>query len=120
MVKYDYEKCNSSVFGVDSFINNYKKKKKQNTALDSSLESYILNNYAQSKMNFYVDNLLEDIEALKDQYRFPFLISYNGYICKGIQKVTGGLTLGTIKSKIHSARKTLQIRIKYRQQELAA
>ena len=116
-----------SMIMKNTFINNYRKKKRQNTALDSSLESYILNNYAQSEvmyndgeMNIYVDNILEEIEALKDQYRIPFLMSYNGYKYKEIQKVLGGLPLGTIKSRIHSARKTLQTKIKYRQQELAA
>ena len=116
-----------SMIMKNTFINNYRKKKRQNTVLDSSLENNILSNYGQTEvmyndgeMNFYVDNILEEIEALNDQYRIPFLLSYKGYKYKEIQKVLGDLPLGTIKSRIHSARKTLQSRIKNKYQEVAA
>jgi len=116
-----------SMIMKNTFINIYRKKKRRNTILESSIENNLLSNYAQTEVmyndgetNFHVNNILEEIEALSDQFKIPFLMSYNGYKYKEIQKALGGLPLGTIKSRIHTARKTLQTNIKNKYQEVAA
>jgi RNA polymerase sigma-70 factor (ECF subfamily) len=97
------------------FINNYRKKVKANTILDTTDNQYYLNsgthatgNAAEGSMmlkelNFMVDNL-------DDSIRIPFLMHFEGFKYQEIADELQ-LPLGTVKSRIFFARKELKEKI---------
>ena len=98
------------------FINNYRKKMKANTIMDSTDNNYYLNsgkvtidNGAES--NIMMKELTRMIEGLDDSIRVPFLMHYQGYKYQEIADYLD-LPLGTVKSRIFFARKGLKSQIK--------
>ncbi len=94
------------------FINNYRKKVKSNTIVDSTDNLFYLNsgdvaisNHAES--NILMDELVQMIEALDGSIRIPFLMHYQGYKYQEIADHLD-LPLGTVKSRIFFARKELK------------
>lgn len=94
------------------FINDYRKHKKQQENKEAK-EIYYQNFLGASASNageLGVD--IREIEGvindLDDMYRVPFLLFYEGYKYDEIQKTLAPVPLGTIKSRIHIARKILK------------
>ncbi len=94
------------------FINNYRRRVKQNTIFDTGINEYLLDHNQASTANSAESNLLlKDIQAaihqLPEIFRNPFLLYFEGY---KYQEIAGILSepLGTIKSRIHFARKLLK------------
>src|SRR5580765_4632774 len=79
------------------FINNYRRKAKQKTIFDSSPNDFLLNN-SQSAV-------LQD--SAESNLRNPFLLYFDGYKYHEIADMLQE-PLGTIKSRIHFARKLLK------------
>ena len=99
------------------FINNYRKKTKANTIMDSTDNMYYINsgdtvisNGAES--NIMMKELTKMIDALGDSIKVPFLMHYQGYKYQEIADYLE-LPLGTVKSRIFFARKELKDMIKY-------
>lgn len=97
------------------FINNYRRKAKQNTIFDNSPNEYLLNNRqtmvansAESEMN--MKNIQKAIHELPQIFRTPFLLYFEGYKYHEIAEALNE-PLGTIKSRIHFARKLLKEQI---------
>lgn len=97
------------------FINNYRKKVKQNVILDSSTNDFLLNhnqaaikNLAESKLN--VKEIQTEINHLPSIFKNPFLLYFDGYKYHEIAEMLQE-PLGTVKSRIHFARKLLKERI---------
>lgn len=97
------------------FINNYRKKVKSNTIMDSTDNLYYLNsgmtainNGAES--NIILEELTEMIENLDETIRVPFLMHYQGFKYQEIAEKLE-LPLGTVKSRIFFARKELKDKI---------
>jgi len=94
----------------NTFINNYRRKKRANTIIDSSADGYYLNTKApsaeetQSALNLQVIN--EKIDLLDDEYRIPFLRHNEGFKYKEIAEELD-IPIGTVKSRIFAARKKL-------------
>lgn len=97
------------------FINNYRRKAKQKTIFDSTPNDYFINlkqstvsNSAESDIR--VKEMNRAITELPEIFRTPFLLYFDGYKYNEISEV---LTepLGTIKSRIHFARKLLKEQI---------
>lgn len=97
------------------FINNYRRRVKQNTIFDNSSNDYFLNynqastaNRAESALR--VKDLYLAINRLPEIFRKPFLMYFEGY---RYYEIAGILhePLGTIKSRIHFARKMLKAQI---------
>jgi RNA polymerase sigma factor (sigma-70 family) len=97
------------------FINNYRRKIKQNTVLDLSPNEFLLNSRqavgsdaAESKLR--VKDIQAAIHKLPEIFRNPFLLYFDGF---KYQEIAGMLEepLGTIKSRIHFARKLLKAQI---------
>lgn len=94
------------------FINNYRKKTKANTIVDSTDNLYYINlganaisNRAESSM--MMKELVQLVEKLDDSIRVPFLMHYQGYKYQEIADYLD-LPLGTVKSRIFFARKELK------------
>lgn len=94
------------------FINNYRKKVKKNTIMDSTDNMFFLNsgdkviqNSAES--NIMMQELNSMVESLDDSLKIPFLKHYEGFKYQEIADELG-LPLGTVKSRIFFARKELK------------
>lgn len=95
------------------FINNYRRKAKQQTIFDSTPNEYILNsspaavlpNNAES--NLRMKDIQMAIHNLPEIFRNPFLLYFDGYKYHEIAEMLEE-PLGTIKSRIHFARKLLK------------
>ncbi|MEP7278891.1 MAG: RNA polymerase sigma factor [Bacteroidota bacterium] len=97
------------------FINNYRRKAKQNTIFDSTPNDFLLNQAQVTTANAAESILkLKDIQwaihHLPDIFRNPFLLYFDGYKYHEIAQMLGE-PLGTIKSRIHFARKLLKAQV---------
>jgi RNA polymerase sigma factor (sigma-70 family) len=97
------------------FINNYRRKVKQNTIFDSTPNDFLINqnqgviaNTAES--NLRLKDIQEAIHNLPQIFRNPFLLYFDGFKYHEIADMLGE-PLGTIKSRIHFARKLLKTQI---------
>ena len=100
------------------FINNYRKKVKANTIIDSTDNQFLLNsgnnaieNDAESQI--LIDEITEMIENLDDSLKVPFEMHRLGYKYQEIADKLR-LPLGTVKSRIFFARKELKEKISER------
>lgn len=93
------------------FINDYRKKVKRNTVIDTTDDLYYLNsavtdvNAGEGRM--VRDQVLMAIRNLSVEYRVPFMLHYKGYKYHEIAEKMN-LPLGTVKSRIFFARKELK------------
>jgi RNA polymerase sigma factor (sigma-70 family) len=97
------------------FINDYRRKAKQHTILDNSINDFLLNSNQLSIANEAETNLkMKDIQhavhSLPDIFRNPFMLYFEGYKYNEIAAMLKE-PLGTIKSRIHFARKLLKEQI---------
>jgi RNA polymerase sigma-70 factor, ECF subfamily len=100
------------------FINNYRKKVKANTIMDSTDNLYYLNSGGRQEenggdTNILIKELKELIEKLDESIKAPFLMHYQGFKYQEIADHFE-LPLGTIKSRIFFARRELKEQIKKR------
>ncbi len=94
------------------FINNYRRKAKRNTIFDTTPNEYLLNynqvtlaNAAES--NLKMKDILAAVHKLPEIFRNPFILYFEGYKYHEIANMLHE-PLGTIKSRIHFARKLLK------------
>jgi RNA polymerase sigma factor (sigma-70 family) len=97
------------------FINNYRRKAKQNTIFDNTPNDFLLDyNQAvatnEAESNLKLKDLKAAIHGLPEIFRNPFLLYFDGF---KYHEIAGMLAepLGTIKSRIHFARKLLKAQI---------
>ncbi len=98
------------------FINNYRKKVKKNTLIDSTENMYFLNSGSvvisnDAGSNILMKELSRMIESLEDGIRIPFIMHFEGFKYQEIAEELD-LPLGTVKSRIFFARKSLKEQIK--------
>ena len=97
------------------FINNYRRKVKQNTIFDNSPNDFLLD-YQQSAItneaesNIRVKEIQAAIYALPEIFKQPFMLYFEGYKYHEIADLLHE-PLGTIKSRIHFARRLLKVQI---------
>lgn len=94
------------------FINNYRRNAKRNTVLDSTPNEFLLNYQQVTVSNAAETQIgLKDIHAairkLPEIFRHPFVLYFEGYKYHEIAEMLHE-PLGTIKSRIHFARKLLK------------
>ena len=94
------------------FINNYRRRVNQNTVLDNSANDFLLDynqvavaNLAES--NLRMKEIQKAIYKLPEIFKNPFLLYFDGYKYAEISHLLKE-PLGTIKSRIHFARKLLK------------
>lgn len=100
------------------FINNYRKKMKANTIIDSTENLYYINSGSNTIANSGENNILMKelqsmITGLEDGIRVPFIMHYEGFKYQEIAEELD-LPLGTVKSRIFFARKALKTLIQAR------
>lgn len=94
------------------FINNYRRSAKQNTIFDNTPNDFLLD-YNQfttvnaAETNLSVKHIYEAIHQLPEIFKTPFQLYFEGYKYHEIALVLKE-PLGTIKSRIHFARKLLK------------
>jgi RNA polymerase sigma-70 factor (ECF subfamily) len=94
------------------FINDYRKKSRQNVVFDHTANDYLLD-YKQTsianaaEMNLSLKDIQSSVDKLPDIFRFPFVMYFEGYKYNEIAENLHE-PLGTIKSRIHFARKLLK------------
>jgi len=97
------------------FINDYRRRAKQQTIFDNTANDYLLN-YRQASVSNAAETELrlkeihQAIYQLPEIFKTPFLLYFEGY---KYQEISDALSepLGTIKSRIHFARKLLKEQI---------
>jgi RNA polymerase sigma-70 factor (ECF subfamily) len=97
------------------FINDYRKKAKQSTVFDSTPNDYLIDQTNNKVTNDAITNLnLQEVKQLiyelPELFRTPFNLYYEGYKYNEIADALEE-PLGTIKSRIHFARKILKQKI---------
>lgn len=97
------------------FINNYRRKAKQKTIFDNSPNDFLINqkqasvsNAAESSLRMKEIN--NAVQQLPEIFKTPFLLYFDGYKYNEIAEALHE-PLGTIKSRIHFARKLLKEQI---------
>lgn len=101
----------------NSFINNYRRKKTRNQVeqpvedLRLAAGNKTVNGNALSSI--MVKEIYKMIQELSDLYAIPFLMHYRGF---EYQEIADNLNIpiGTVKSRIHTARKKLRAKIQNR------
>ncbi len=97
------------------FINNYRRKSKQQTIFDHTANDFLLDTNQVAVANEAIATLnmkevQEAIHKLPEIFRNPFLLYFDGYKYHEIADMLKE-PLGTIKSRIHFARKLLKSQI---------
>jgi RNA polymerase sigma-70 factor (ECF subfamily) len=94
------------------FINNYRRKAKQKTIFDNTPNDFLIDQKQTAVSNAAEGGLrLKEIQAAIEQlpeiFKTPFLLYFDGYKYNEIAESLNE-PLGTIKSRIHFARKLLK------------
>ena len=94
------------------FINNYRRRTRENIVLDTSDDGYLLNLPQESGMSnpegaFALGEITSIIEKFPEDYRQPFYLHVAGYKYEEIADKLR-MPLGTVKSRIFTIRKQLR------------
>ncbi len=93
------------------FINDYRKKSKRNTVIDTTDNLYYINTSSTisnaGERSFVMNDIRNALMKISNELRIPFLMHYKGYKYHEIAEQLN-LPLGTIKSRIFFARKELK------------
>ncbi|HNQ11817.1 MAG TPA: sigma-70 family RNA polymerase sigma factor [Bacteroidia bacterium] len=94
------------------FINNYRRMVNSNIFNDDSENQYYLNSATRVDRNngekkLTMQEIETELSKLNDKLKVPFMMSYTGYKYEEIADQLN-VPLGTIKIRIHNARKKLQ------------
>ncbi len=97
------------------FINNYRRKARQNTVLDNTPNEFLLDYNQTTSSNsaeatLQLKEIQDSIHQLPDIFKKPFLLYFDGFKYHEIADMLKE-PLGTIKSRIHFARKLLKAQI---------
>ena len=98
------------------FINKYRRAVKSRIFSDDTNNQYYINNSSNTSRNdgegtLIMQDIAKAIFHLSDKLRTPFMMSYTGYKYEEIADRLS-LPLGTVKVRIHNARKELMKELK--------
>lgn len=96
----------------NTFINNYRRKSKGYVKTDETENQFLLRNAEHhtnnsGESNLAMDDINNAINNLNDKLRIPFQMSFEGYKYEEIASELN-VPLGTVKIRIHNARKNLK------------
>lgn len=93
------------------FINDYRKKTKRNTVIDTTDNLYYINASSTisnaGERSFVMNDIRNALMRISNELRVPFLMHFKGYKYNEIAEQLN-LPLGTVKSRIFFARKELK------------
>lgn len=94
------------------FINNYRRNARQQTIFDNTANDFLINlkqtaTANDAEVNLSRKDIENTIHALPGLFRDPFMLYYEGYKYQEVAEMLKE-PLGTIKSRIHFARKLLK------------
>jgi RNA polymerase sigma-70 factor (ECF subfamily) len=97
------------------FINSYRRKAKQQVVPDKSSNEFLLNTTQGAVQNDAIEKIsIKEVKktlfSLPEIFKKPFLLYFDGFKYQEIAHILGE-PLGTIKSRIHFARKVLKRQI---------
>lgn len=98
------------------FINNYRRNSKRQVVQDDATNEYLLESAHNSVQNegvsrMTVKEIWQSLFSLPEIFKKPFMLYFDGYKYHEIAHILDE-PLGTIKSRIHFARKILKKKIK--------
>ena len=110
-VNYSNLKAWTYTIMKNTFINRYRQTVRQNNILDSTKNLYFLNQSRKMydiapDSNYAILEINKLIDGLDAEYKIPFKLLLEGFRYKEISEKLG-LRLGTVKSRIFFARKSL-------------
>ncbi len=100
----------------NTFITNYQRMVRRNTFIDTTDNLHYINSsnntiYNLAFSSFAMDDIEDAIDDLDDVYRTPFMMHFRGFkyheIADRLQ-----IPIGTVKNRIHIARKGLKAKLK--------
>lgn len=99
----------------NTFINQYRKRQRNQTVHDATRELYFLNvedehTFSSPERSYMWKDLWENIEELKEEFKVPFKLHTSGYKYHEIAE-TLNIPIGTVKNRIFHARKEIQSRL---------
>ncbi|HMQ46199.1 MAG TPA: RNA polymerase sigma factor [Saprospiraceae bacterium] len=102
----------------NTFINNYRQKKRRQTLNDNTDNTYFINSSNiqvgnDGEASTTMEELIQLVENLDDWMKIPFVMHYEGYKYEEIAE-TLAIPLGTVKSRIFFARRRLQESLRQR------
>jgi len=100
----------------NSFINEYRKRKRRQTLNDNTVNDFLLDSGHQSVTNqgestVMQEEIIQVVNTLEDWVRIPFLMHFQGFKYEEIADQLE-VPLGTIKSRIFFARQKLQAQMR--------
>ena len=99
----------------NTFINNYRKKKSQNTFIDETENSYFIDQGLNNRVDHADKNvdqefIMKQIDSIEKNYIEAFMMHFNGYKYEEIAEILD-IPLGTVKSRIFLARKKMMAKL---------
>ncbi len=100
----------------NTFITNYQRMVRRGTFVDTTENLYYLNSNDsitenQAHSNFNLSDINRAIESLDETYKTPFMMHFKGFKYFEIAEKLN-IPIGTVKNRIHIARKELKNRLK--------
>ena len=99
----------------NTFINNYRKKKIQNTFVDETDNGYFIDQGINNRVEYADRNvdqeyIMKQIDSIEKNYVEAFMMHFNGYKYEEIAEILD-IPLGTVKSRIFLARKKMMAKL---------
>ena len=100
----------------NTFITNYQRMVRKNTFIDTTDNLHYINSMDSSTDNmayssFAQDDINRAVNSLDDTYRMPFMMHFRGFKYHEIATKLA-IPIGTVKNRIHIARKELKDQLK--------
>jgi len=98
------------------FINNYRRNKRRSALVDTTEDMYAIDSLVVNKdvnkgeSNMEMQTIKKALAELGEDFRKPFMMYFEGYKYKEIAD-NMALPIGTVKSRIHFARKALKLKL---------
>ena len=100
----------------NTFITNYQRMVRRNTFIDTTDNLHYINSSGSTTINgatgsFAMKDIKRSIEKLQDAYKIPFMMHFRGFKYHEIAERLA-IPIGTVKNRIHIARKELKSELK--------